>query len=101
MLVQSYRMEPIAPTAPIDVISDWIRPGQTRRDDGSIWKSSTKISEERHGQTEAWHSEIWQRRQGRYRKRSQAGDCDWAFRSSKEGRQGTEEKVRLTPIGSN
>src|SRR6266850_1657269 len=101
MSVKHYRMYPIAPTAAMDVISGYSRLVQTRRAASAIWKGSTKISEERHGQTEAWHSEIWQRRQGGYRKRSQAGDCDWAFRSSKEGRQGTEEKIQLTPIGSN
>src|SRR6267154_3557404 len=80
----------------MDVVSNLSWPDQARRDDGSIWKSSTKISQERHGQTKAWHPEI---RKRRHRKRSQAGDCDWAFRSSKKGRQSTKEKIQLTPIG--
>lgn len=32
----------------------------------------------------AWHLEIGKTRKGRHRKKPQASDCDWTFRSSQE-----------------
>src|SRR5271170_7536247 len=60
---------------------------------GKIRQSGRQEREERDAPRKARHASFGQRRQGRQSDQPQASDCDWTFRSAKEGRQGTAEKV--------
>jgi hypothetical protein len=40
------------------------------------------------------------RRGKRHRKKPQTSDCDWTFRSSQEGHQGTEQQIQLIPVAA-